>query len=283
MVVRRIRQVGFWGVEAALRSQPHRLASQCGRRRWGWTEHEVPGQQEGDEGATSVVARRALLRRPAAQSGFGLVEVLVAVAISGFLTLALASGILFLIRTNASLTADQQLQRTLANLSESVKALDYLSCEVAGTGVLTPVDGPRSADAAAARSDYVDQLVNGPGAVLETAGVGPGGETLLRPTADWRPVEGVTVEVLDIDFWEKVTFATPATPPSTVPGGPGAFRDACPYEHTTGGALVQVAGQPVVIDDGVQQVTVRARLGDRSATIQVVKADRSDAAVGAGP
>lgn len=222
-------------------------------------------------------------RHSAGQTGFGLIEVLLAVAISGVLTLALASGIIFMIRANATLTAEQQLQRVLGNLSENVKALDYVSCDGIGTGDVTPVDGTRSADAASVRSAYVDQLVNGPGAVLETAGVGPGGETLLRPTAAWRPVDGITVEVLDVDFWEKVTFATPATPPSTVPGGPGAFRDACPFEHTTGGALVQVAGQAVVIDDGAQQVTLRARLGDRSQTVQVVKADRTDAEIESGP
>jgi prepilin-type N-terminal cleavage/methylation domain-containing protein len=238
----------------------------------------VLGRQEHE--TESCVAERCAL----GQSGFSLIEVLVAVAISGFLTLALSSGIIFLIRTNASLTVDQQLQRVLGNLSESARSLDYASCDDAGTGDTTQV-GPAAltADAAAARIAYIDQLVDGPGAVLEKAGVGPSGDPILRPTDDWRPVDGITIEVLDVAFWAKVTFAAPATPPSTVPGGPGAFGAACPFEHTTGGALVLVTGQPVVIDDGAQQLTLRASLGDRSAVVQVVKADRSDASIEDGP
>lgn len=214
--------------------------------------------------------------------GYSLLEVLVAVALAGFLTIALSTGLVVLIRTNALLRSDQELQRALGNLAEALEAVPYASCEGVGNGDPSPSVGGLTADAAAARDRYVAALADGPDAVLERT-TGTDGAEALRPRADWRSDDGLQLEVVGVDFWEKVTFPTDAVPPATVPAGPGAFVAACPLEHTTGGALVLVGGQPVVIDDGAQQVTLRARSGERTQVLQVVVADRADAVAGAGP
>jgi hypothetical protein len=65
--------------------------------------------------------------------------------------------------------------------------------------------------------------------------------------------------------------------------GAGSFRAECPFELTTSGAVVLDGGAPRVIDDGAQLITLRARLGERTATAQVLKADRRPLPTPAGP
>jgi hypothetical protein len=237
----------------------------------------LPGQHEQHGRCVDGIARR---RRAA--GGYSLVEVLVATSIAGFLTAALTSGLIFLMQTNSRLEQDQQLRRVLGNLAEDLEAAPYEPCEDFGSGDGAAVEGPRSADAVAARDRYAEHLVE-VAAVLEPIADAPDGSPRFQPAVSWRPIDGITVEVVAVRFWEKVGFESVAVPPATVPGGPGRFAPACPLERTTGGALVQVAGQPVVTDDGTQQITLRARSGARSALIQVVKADRSDESPAAGP
>ena len=241
----------------------------------------MPGQQEDGTEPRRSPSTGDRFVAPGGQQGFSLIEVVVAVAIAAFLMLALSSGVLFLIRTNDSLEQQQQLQRVLGNLSESVKALPYSSCDDLGVGPanVAPAPGVSTADSSALASEYADELAADGTPVIEQVGTGPGGEPIYQPADDWRPVDGLTVEIVKVEFWQKVTFAAPAT---TVPG-PGAFVADCPFERSTNGALVTAAGQPVVHDDGAQLITLRAHLGDRTATAEVIKADRRDVDPAAGP
>ena len=216
------------------------------------------------------------------------------------LVLGLTTGLLFLFRTNASVHEDQQLQRVIGNMSESIKALEYVSCDGVGVGEVTPPVGPGSPtqDSTKLVQRYTQRLSDGAAAVVETAGTSPSGQSLYRPTADWRPVDGVTVEIVRVEFWQKVTFGAASTTTSTVSTtstsstvpvtaspapGAGSFRADCPFERTTSGAVVLTNGAPVVIDDGAQLLTLRVRLGDRTATAQVIKADRRPVVSAVGP
>lgn len=78
----------------------------------------------------------ARLRDRRDQSGFGLLEVIVTVLLAGLVVLGLATGLLLLVRTTRSNEQRQLVQQSLGNYAESVKALDYLDCDGAGSGIL---------------------------------------------------------------------------------------------------------------------------------------------------
>jgi prepilin-type N-terminal cleavage/methylation domain-containing protein len=64
------------------------------------------------------------------QTGATLVEVLIALALVGILVLALASGMLTLIKTSAETTKQQQIELALGSFTESLKSGPYTECAV---------------------------------------------------------------------------------------------------------------------------------------------------------
>ena len=74
-------------------------------------------------------------RRAAGQSGFGLIEVVLAVGLVSLGVLALASAFLTLTRVNAATEAQQRVDHAVANYAESLKAADYVPCSPGPTGV----------------------------------------------------------------------------------------------------------------------------------------------------
>lgn len=76
--------------------------------------------------------RRRSLPGPTGQGGFSLIEIVIAVALVALGVLALASGFLTLVRTNAVTAAQQKVNHAAANYAESLKAAQYLPCEPSG-------------------------------------------------------------------------------------------------------------------------------------------------------
>lgn len=74
----------------------------------------------------------ALAPRTAGQSGFGLIEVLIAVALAGTVVLGLAAGLLTLARANTAMEERQRLEQALGNVAEDLEGVAYLPCTVAG-------------------------------------------------------------------------------------------------------------------------------------------------------
>ena len=62
------------------------------------------------------------------QTGATLVEVLIALALVGILVLALASGMLTLIKTSSETTKQQQVELALGSFTESLKSGPYTKC-----------------------------------------------------------------------------------------------------------------------------------------------------------
>ena len=62
------------------------------------------------------------------QTGATLVEVLIALALVGILVLALASGMLTLIKTSSETTKQQQIELALGSFTESLKSGPYTKC-----------------------------------------------------------------------------------------------------------------------------------------------------------
>lgn len=62
------------------------------------------------------------------QTGATLVEVLIALALVGILVLALASGMLTLIKTSTETTKQQQVELALGSFTESLKSGPYTKC-----------------------------------------------------------------------------------------------------------------------------------------------------------
>lgn len=225
-------------------------------------------------------------RRRRAQDGFGLIEVMISVALVASIVVALAAGLLFLVRTTSSTRELQQMHTVLGNFAESVKHVDYLSCRSFGVGEQPGEPDPSGAatiDAGVARAHYVgamavldpsDPASTQLGRTIEQAGPDGSGNMQYRPTSQWRVLDGITVELVSVEFWEKVVPPSVA-PPAEGETRPGAFQPSCPFERDRNGALILDAGSPIVIDDGSQLLTLRVRHGDRSVTTQVVKTDRS--------
>ena len=62
------------------------------------------------------------------QTGATLVEVLIALALVGILVLALASGMLTLLKTSTETTKQQQVELALGSFTESLKSGPYTKC-----------------------------------------------------------------------------------------------------------------------------------------------------------
>jgi prepilin-type N-terminal cleavage/methylation domain-containing protein len=62
------------------------------------------------------------------QTGATLVEVLIAIALVGILVLALASGMLTLLKTSSETTKQQQIELALGSFTESLKSGPYTKC-----------------------------------------------------------------------------------------------------------------------------------------------------------
>jgi prepilin-type N-terminal cleavage/methylation domain-containing protein len=182
-------------------------------------------------------------RRPlGGQSGFTLIEVIIAMGLAGILTTALSAGILFMFTANTAISRDQELRRVLANFAESLKSLDYVSC-------LEPeIADPAQDDSIAMRQKYVEALdTSGVIEVVDNFVDDP----VLKPAEDWRPIEDITVEVVGVQFWDKKVAAA---------GDIGAFVVECPSGT----------------DQGAQILTIEARLDGETVSTQVVKANRED-------
>ncbi len=106
---------------------------------------------------------RLASHRVRGSSGFSLIEVLISVVLVSSVVLALVTGLLTLLRTTESNHQRQQIQLALVNLSEGVRAMDYLDC-----GTATDY-----------RADY--------GAPA---------------SANWTPTRaGMSFEILDVEYW----------------------------------------------------------------------------------
>ncbi|MHB1140120.1 MAG: type IV pilus modification PilV family protein [Microthrixaceae bacterium] len=126
------------------------------------------------------VARRVEHR---GADGFSLIEILICVVLVGTVLLALAGGMLTLVRTSAATSERQQIQLSLGSYTESLKASPYLPC-----------GGP----------------------------VQPS-TTTYQPVYDawpehWSPVKpGMTAQIVEVEFWDDVA----GTEGGFVPACPG--------------------------------------------------------------
>ena len=71
--------------------------------------------------------RRAARQR--SQSGFSLIEILICVVLVGTVILALAAGLLTLVKTSNATSQRQQIQLALGSMTESLKVGPYLPCQ----------------------------------------------------------------------------------------------------------------------------------------------------------
>lgn len=140
----------------------------------------------GSEGAarTMRVVRsraRTSVRSQGSQSGFTLIEILVCVVLMGTVILALASGMLTLIKTTSATSERQRIQLALGSLTESLKTSPYIPCgSVAGY-----------------QASY---------GTATTPGTWP---------EAWRPPSGsqIQFDVVEVEHWDETPTPTP-TPPS---------------------------------------------------------------------
>ena len=86
-----------------------------------------------------VPASGSSAARAGRQGGFSLIEILICVALVGSVILALAAGMLTLIKTNRVTSQRQQIQLALGSYTESLKASEYIAC-TAGLPVPTPAE-----------------------------------------------------------------------------------------------------------------------------------------------
>jgi Tfp pilus assembly protein PilV len=113
-------------------------------------------------------------------------EVLISILLVSTVVLALATGMLTLVRTTESNRQRQQIQLALGNLSEGVRAMDYIDC----------------GDRAAYRSAYEPDPANG------------------RPnSANWMPTRsGMTYEIVSVEYWDPTSRTFGDDPCSTDAG-----------------------------------------------------------------
>lgn len=109
---------------------------------------------------------RGRSRHARPQSGFSLIEVLIALMLISVVVLAIAAGVLTLLRTTRATMERQQVQHGLANFGEALKAAPYLPCDEGG-------------DLGAYESAYAGW-----------AGA-------------WTPPDGMTTEIVDVEHWDR--------------------------------------------------------------------------------
>lgn len=95
----------------------------------------------------STRVRRCGFGRPRDQRGSSLIEVLIAVVLTGSVVLAIAGGLLTLVKTSADTSDSQRTQLLLNNFAESLQASDYVPCDTAaGMGPSTYMDALLAAE-----------------------------------------------------------------------------------------------------------------------------------------
>jgi Tfp pilus assembly protein PilV len=104
------------------------------------------------------------------QGGFGLIEVIITVALAGMVILGLAAGLLALVRSQDATEQRQVIAQALGNMSEGIKALPYVPC--------SPGAGP---DAAAVKAAY------------------------LASSTNWLPPAGMTAEPTSVRYWDRAS------------------------------------------------------------------------------
>lgn len=154
------------------------------------------------------VSRERLHASRRGDSGFSLIEVLLALGLATLVVMGLAAGFLTTISASDAASSRQRREAALTSFSESLKALPYVECTAAG------------ADADGYMAAY-------------EAGLGSG--------SSWQPSADADVSDLDV---VDVTYWTPAgSGPSA-----GTFSDACgPTDHGAQRLTVslKVQGEPV--------------------------------------
>lgn len=141
--------------------------------------------------------------RPRGQSGFGLIEVLLAVMLVGTVILSLAAGMLTLVRTSAATSQRQQIQLALGSATENLLVAPYTECQKAPTG-------------AAAIASYYDGLYH------------------AWPES-WTPaLTGMSqARITKVEFWSTDPDGVAAT-------SDGKFQDTCPsYPNPPTGTMDQ--------------------------------------------
>lgn len=136
-----------------------------------------------DHGESAVESR--------SESGFSLIEVLLAVLLVGTVILSLAAGMLTLVRTSAATSQRQQIQLALGSATENLLVAPYTECQNAPLG-------------ATAIASYYDGLYHG------WAG-------------SWTPsLTGMSpATITQVEFWNTDPDGNAAT-------ADGAFQDTCP-------------------------------------------------------
>lgn len=88
------------------------------------------------------------------QSGFSLLEVLLAIAISGIVVSAIAGAMLTLNKVTVGVAKRQKVTAAMTSFAESIKGLDYVNCGAPGNGY----DYPSSPGALDAQNLGVDSI-----------------------------------------------------------------------------------------------------------------------------
>lgn len=102
------------------------------------------------------------------QAGYTLIEVVIAVALTGLVILSLATAMLTIVRANGLNSDRQRVDAAMTSFSESVRGGAYLPC------------GETPAPTAAGYNGGYD------------------------PSAgDWAPPTGVDVNVVDVEYWDR--------------------------------------------------------------------------------
>lgn len=101
------------------------------------------------------------------QSGFTMVEVVIALFLAGMVVLSLAIAMLAIVRTNALNSERQRVDAAMTSFSESVRGVGYVAC------------GASPPPSAAAYLDLQQQ-----------------------DSDSWSPPTGIEVDITEVDFWD---------------------------------------------------------------------------------
>ena len=150
------------------------------------------------------------LARPAVrrgQRGYGLLEVLIAIALMGTVLAAISAAMFTLIAVTSATNDAQRMQTALQSYAESLKAGTYQPCGATGS---PPVVHPTAAQVQDAHD---------------------GDPAAFRPAAG----SGITVEVVDVEFLSSASAALPPVSPSTtMVNGVGTYSHTCPSSGDAG-------------------------------------------------
>lgn len=117
-------------------------------------------------------------RHGGAQSGYTLLEVLIAVVLAGLVVLSLAAGMLTVVRVSAQTSERQTADAAMSSFAESVRAAPYLRCD----------DPARPGNVATYQDDYD---------VWAEA---------------WQPRPGMTARIVAVEHWNGTNRYVAACP-----------------------------------------------------------------------